>query len=91
MLNLTRGLRRDPLWYGPCLQSGKDTGHGTAVARQWNGTRQRNQALRQARERPGLTGTVPERQRGGSDSATGATVIVAGSGDGAGPGLGYGR
>ena len=47
--------------------------------------------MRQARERPGLTGTVPERQSGGSDSAAGAVVMVAGSGDGAGPGLGYGR
>ena len=66
-------------------------GHGTAVARQRNGTRQFNQALKQARERPGLTGTVPERQRGGSDSAAGTAVMVAGSGDCAGPGLGYGR
>ena len=53
--------------------------------------RQRNQALRKAKEQPGLTGTMPEWQRGGSDSAAGAAVMVAGSGDGAGPGLGYGR
>ena len=58
------------------------------MARQRNGTRQRNEALRQARERPGLTGTVLERQRGGRDGAAVAEVQGAGDGD---DGSGHGR
>ena len=67
------------------VRKGHRARHGSGAATE------RNQALRQARERPGLTGTVPERQRGCSESAAGAAVMVAGSCDGAGPGLGYGR